>query len=292
MSLQAASGTVPAATRPRLGRALEGALRLPLVPLAMVAVIVFFALFAPLIAAHDPLTPNLLNSLKPPSSVHWFGTDDLGRDIWTRIMYGARVSVIVASSAMALGVGIGVTLAVTAGYLGGALGGFIMRLTDAMLTIPGILVALMFVVAFGPGLKNIIVVIGILQWPGLTRLLYGEVLSLKDRDYVVLARVAGAKPIWIMARHILPNIANTVIVLATLDLGTVILFEAALSFLGLGIPPPTPAWGLMTAEGRQYLASAWWIATLPGMAIAYTVLAVNLLGDWLRDALDPLRRQV
>jgi peptide/nickel transport system permease protein len=207
-------------------------------------------------------------------------------------MYGARISVIVATSAMALGIGIGVVLAIAAGYVSGPLGSFIMRLTDAMLTIPGILVALMFVVAFGPGLKNIIVVIGLLQWPGFTRLLYSEVLTIRGRDYVMLARVAGADPFWIMARHIFPNIVNTVIVLATLDLGTVILFEAALSFLGLGIPPPTPAWGLMTAEGRQYLVTAWWIATLPGMAIAYTVLAVNLLGDWLRDALDPLRRQV
>ena len=220
------------------------------------------------------------------------GTDHLGRDLLTRIIYGARVSLVMAALTLLVGGTMGTVLGLTAGWYGGWIDEAVMRLVDIILALPLILIALVLVVALGPSFQLIIGIMAIAIWPLFTRVTRGEVLRVKTADYVALARVAGAGTLRIMFLHILPGIANSVIVVATLLVGVVILLEAALSFLGAGVPPPTPAWGSMLSEGRDRIAVAWWISTLPGLAIFLTVLSLNLFGDWLRDALDPRLRQL
>ena len=220
------------------------------------------------------------------------GTDHLGRDLLTRIIYGARVSLVMAALTLLVGGTMGTVLGLTAGWYGGWVDEAVMRMVDIILALPLILIALVLVVALGPSFQLIIGIMAIAIWPLFTRVTRGEVLRVKTADYVALARVAGAGTLRIMFIHILPGIANSVIVVATLLVGVVILLEAALSFLGAGVPPPTPAWGSMLAEGRDRIAVAWWISTLPGLAIFMTVLSLNLFGDWLRDALDPRLRQL
>jgi peptide/nickel transport system permease protein len=199
---------------------------------------------------------------------------------------------LVAATVVVSGAGIGTILGLISGYFGGRVDALIMRATDTMLALPWLLIAIVIVAVIGASLKNIILVIVLLQWAGFTRLVRGETLSLRSRDFVALAKVAGGRPLRILAKHILPNVTNTIIVMATLQVGQVILFEAALSFLGVGVPPPTATWGAMVADGRTYIASAWWISLFPGLVITVVCLAANIFGDWLREALDPKRRQV
>ena len=226
------------------------------------------------------------------STKYLLGTDHLGRDLLTRIIFGARISLILAATTLLVGGTVGTMLGLISGWYGGWVDELIMRLVDAQLALPLLLIALVLVVALGSSFGLIIVIIAIWIWPRFARMVRGEVLQLKNMDYVALARVSGASTPRIMFKHILPGTFNTVIVLASLQVGAVLLVEAALSFLAAGVPPPTPAWGSMVADGRDRLADAWWIATIPGLAIMLTVMSLNLFGDWLRDTLDPRLRQI
>ena len=226
------------------------------------------------------------------STKYLLGTDKHGRDILSRIIHGARVSLTVSLLAVVLGGGLGTILGLIAGYFGGIWDGLIMRLVDLMLAFPSILLALVMVAAIGSGYSTVIIVIVVLLWSRYARVVRGEALAIKQSDYIARARVAGASHVRIMIRHIFPNLVNTVIVLATLEVGAVIILESTLSFLGAGIPRPTPAWGVMVADGRELIIANWWIFFFPTMAIVLTVLSMNLLGDWLRDRLDPRLRNV
>lgn len=255
--------------------------------------VLFCAIFAPLISPHDPIKQDIVNVLKPPvwqeggTSAHLLGTDNLGRDILSRIIYGARISAIVGFAGVLFSGTIGTFLGVIAGYFGGRIDSVIMRMTDTMLSLPYILVAIAIIGAIGPSLKNIIIVLALTQWVGYARIIRFEAANLSNSEFIEMAIISGSKWWRIIWVHILPNVLNSAIVLATLDVGKMIVFESALSFLGLGVKPPTPSWGGMLADGRIYLTISWWIATLPGVAIVITVLGGNLLGDWLRDELDP-----
>ena len=230
---------------------------------------------------------------KSGGTTYLLGTDHLGRDLLTRTIHGARISLIMAAVTLGVGGTIGIALGLLAGWYGRFVDEFIMRLVDIELAVPLILVALVLVVALGgPSLTIIVGLLAIWIWPRFARMVRGEVLRLKEMDYVALARVSGASTWRIMLVHLFPGTINTVIVVATLQVGTVILVEASLSFLGAGVPPPTPAWGSMVADGRDRLADAWWIATIPGVVILLTVMALNIFGDWLRDTLDPRLRQL
>lgn len=265
-------------------------------------VLVFPALTAQWTAPHDPLKQQLSKRLtgpvwsssdiKPTSWDNILGTDKQGRDILSRIMHGSRISLMVSLSALAIGGTIGTVLGLISGYFGKWVDHLIMRIVDVFLALPLILMALVIVAVFGPSFWTAIGVISVLLWSRYTRQIRAEVLSIKQMDFVARAKVAGASNVRIIIKHIFPNIVNTLIVLGTLQVGTVILLEATLSFLGAGIPRPNPAWGVMVADGRDHIASAWWIAVMPGIAIMMTVLSMNMMGDWLRDKLDPKLRQV
>jgi peptide/nickel transport system permease protein len=293
----AQAGALPV-TRPwfRLGRISWR--RLPIVPLVILTVVLVAGLGAPVLQPHDPIDGNLSNAQVPPvfmdggTWTHPLGTDQQGRDILSRIMGGATVSLMI-GFAVVLGAGvIGLVIALLAGYFGGWVDQVLSRLTDILLSMPFLLVAIAVVGAVGAGLGNLIAILIVMGWAQYARVLRGEVLRTRNADFVRLARINGAGPLRLMGLHILPNIANTLIVLATLQLGTTIIIEASLSFLGLGVPPPDPSWGGMLADGRPYLTTSWWIAVFPGVAIMLTVLSVNLLGDWLRVRLDPKFRQL
>ena len=297
---------VPAPERVGLPKILRTVKRWPLLPLAMLLLVVFAGVMAPWIAPEDPRKGNLRARMVPPvwleggSMEHVLGTDHLGRDILSRIIHGARISLVVAAVTLGLGGTTGTALGLLAGWYGKWIDEIIMRIVDIALAIPLVLVALVMVVAVGQSFPSelggqtglIILVLAGFFWVRFARLVRGEVLQLKTLDYVALAKVAGASIPRILFVHILPGVINTLIVLATLQVGFVILVESTLSFLGAGVPPPTPAWGSMVAEGRDFLAGAWWIATMPGLAILLTVLSLNLFGDWLRDTLDPRLRQL
>lgn len=267
--------------------------RIPKAAASIIILLLLCAIFSPWIAPHDPIEQNLADALKPPCwqtggmTKYFLGTDNLGRDILSRIVYGARISVIVGFAGVLLSGVFGTFLGVVAGYFGGKIDSVIMRLTDIMLSLPYILIAIAIIGAIGPNLTNIIIVLGVTQWVGYTRIIRFEAMSLSKSEFIEMAIISGTRWWRILLIHILPNVLNSAIVLATLDVGKMIIFEAALSFLGLGVRPPTATWGGMLADGRVYLTFAWWIATFPGIAIAITVLGGNLLGDWLRDELDP-----
>jgi peptide/nickel transport system permease protein len=272
--------------------------RWPVVPVLILAVLITMAVFAPLLTSHNPRIGDLSDQLVPPfwleggSAEFFLGTDGLGRDLWTRLVFGARVSLAVAVVALTIGLSVGVTLGLIAGYIGGLIDELIMRLVDMTLAIPLIFVALVIVVVFGQSLSLLLLLLALFTWNGFARQVRGETLQLKESGYVALAKVAGASVPRILIRHILPGVASTVLVIATLRVPQLILTEAVLSFLGAGVPPPTPSWGAMVSDGRAYIASAWWIAFWPGVAMLLTVIAFNFLGDWLRDRLDPRLRQL
>jgi len=273
--------------------------RYPLVPLALLTfLLVIPALFAAQVAPYDPLKGSLAKRLKPPAwqqggtIEHPLGTDKLGRDMLSRIIYGARVSLMVSLVAIFVGGIIGTGLGLISGYFGGWVDALLMRLVDISLSLPTILLALVLVAAVGPSFGTVITILMIFLWARYARLVRGETLSIKERDFIARARVAGASHIRIMARYIFPNVVNSLVVLATLQVGYVILLESTLSFLGAGLPRPMPAWGLMIADGRELIVTAWWVSMFPGLAIMLTVLSLNLLGDWLRDHLDPKLRHV
>jgi peptide/nickel transport system permease protein len=291
--------TLPWYAAPRVAHAMRQMRRWPVVPLFILTfLLVIPALLAPQVAPYDPLKGSLSKRLKAPawqeggSIAHPLGTDKLGRDIMSRIIYGARVSLAVSLVAIVVGGVVGTSLGLISGYFGGRVDALLMRLVDISLSLPTILLALVLVAAVGPSFWTVITVLVVLLWARYARLVRGETLSIKERDFIARARVAGASHTRIMAKYIFPNVINSLIVLATLQVGYVILLESALSFLGAGLPRPTPAWGLMVADGRELIVSAWWVSMFPGLAIMLTVLALNLLGDWLRDHLDPKLRNV
>ena len=272
--------------------------RWPVLPLVLLALLLVTAAFAPLMAPHDPTVQELKDRNTPPiwyaegSGQYALGTDHLGRDLLSRIVYGARISLLVMGVALVTGCIIGSVLGLVAGYFGGYLDELIMRLVDIWMAIPFILVAMIVAIVMGPSVKLIMGLLALMTWTGFVRNVRAEVLSLKQRDYVALASVAGASTARIISRHILPGVINTITVIATLRVGQLIMAEATLSFLGVGIPAPTPAWGLMVAEGRAYVRSAWWMTFFPGLAILLVVTSLNFMGDWLRDRLDPRLRQL
>ena len=272
--------------------------RLPVVPLIIILGFCLMGILAPLISPHDPLSVKLAVKFLPPAwmeggnPTYFLGTDGLGRDLLSRMIHGARVSLMVMVSCLLTGGGVGLTLGILAGYSGGITDTIISRLIDAMLSLPSILIALAFAIALGPGIGTVILAITILMWSRFARVIRGDVLSIKERDFVDQAIVCGARPARIMATHIFPNTISTFMVLVSLNAGYAITIEASLSFLGAGIPPPTPSWGSICSDGRAFIRSAWWISILPGAAITLLVLALNLFGDWLRDWLDPKLRQL
>jgi len=259
----------------------------------IVLAVAFCALGAPFLALHDPNDQSLRRRLIPPGwegKGTWeypLGTDHLGRDIFSRAIYGSRVSLTVGFSAVLISGTLGVLLGLIAGYHGGKIEAIIMRLVDIQLAFPFILLAISVVAVVGAGLKNVIIVLGIAGWMVYARIVRGEVLSVKEREFVVAAKAVGVRDSLILFRHILPNVLTPVIVVATFSVANVIILEAALSFLGVGVEPAIPTWGGMLADGREYISTAWWLATFPGLAIMFTVLGINLIGDWLRDILDP-----
>jgi peptide/nickel transport system permease protein len=255
--------------------------------LAITFVVFIFALAAPVLAPYDPNEQDYLAITESPSAVHLLGTDDIGRDVLSRIIYGSRVSLEVGLVAVALAVGVGVTVGLLAGYVGGLADDVIMRIVDAVQAFPSLILALAITAALGPSIANAMLAIGFVAAPGMARLARGQTLSIRERDFVAAARVCGASPISIMRQHIWPNVTAPIVVQATLLLGTAIVTEAALSFLGVGVRPPTPSWGAMIRTGSQYLEVAPWIGMASGAAIFLTVLAFNFVGDGLRRALDP-----
>jgi peptide/nickel transport system permease protein len=269
----------------------------PLLPLLVVGLLVFCALFAALLAPHSPIEGSLSKRLIPPlgmegaSLEHVLGTDRLGRDTLSRLIYGAQISLAVSLVGILLTGVVGAAIGLLAGFWGAWVDTLCMRLVDISLSLPGILMAVLLSVVFKPSFTNVVIVVIFLLWPSYARLVRGETLSLKQQEFVALARVAGCSSLTIMCRHLLPNLVPSILVLATLQVGFVIVLEASLSFIGVGIPPPTPSWGVMVADGRGLIEQAWWISILPGLAILVTVISLNILGDWVRDRLDPKLRQ-
>ena len=258
-----------------------------MVGMCMLLLMIFSAIFASVISPYDPLQQDIINSLQPPSAAHFFGTDELGRDIFSRILYGSRISLTVGLIAVSISSVVGCALGAIAGYYGGVLDNVIMRCTDVLMAIPSILLNISIVAALGTGLQNVMIAIGISSVPAYCRIMRASLLSLKDQEFVDASRAAGASDPYIILNHILPNSLAPLIVQATLKIGGAILSCASMSFIGLGIVPPTPEWGAMLSTGRDFLRDAPHLTAFPGMAIMFAVFAMNLMGDGLRDALDP-----
>jgi peptide/nickel transport system permease protein len=290
----------PSETQPRNGMLAKWKLlkRYPVIPSFIILAMIFTALFADILAPYSPYEQSLPNRLKPPfwmergSTNHLLGTDLLGRDVLSRLIHGARISLFVAFMGILVSGSIGAILGIVSGFHGGKIDALIMRACDATLSLPIVLIALLLTVILGPSLANLIYVMGLVLWARYARVIRGETLSWKEQEFIAYARVAGASSFNIMARHIFPNVVNTLMVLITFQTGHVIILESSLSFLGAGVPPPTPTWGGMIAEGRSYIVTGWWLSVFSGLAISLVVLSLNLFGDWLRDYLDPKLRQV
>ena len=272
--------------------------RWPVLSAAIIVILTFVAIFAPWIVPRDPLDSVLLERNVPPA---WYeegtmkyplGKDPIGRDVLSRLIMGTRISLMIVAVSMIVGTVVGTGLGLIAGFKGGIIDEVIMRAVDIWFGIPFILVALIIAVVVGPGLTTMMGLLALASFGGFVRQVRAEVLSLKERDYVALARVAGASTTRILMVHILPGVSSTVMVIATMSTGGLILAESFLSFVGAGVPPPTPTWGAMVADGRGYMRDAWWITVVPGVAILITVMSLNFLGDWLRDKLDPRLRQL
>jgi len=268
----------------------------PIVCGAVIAALTLAALAAPLLP-HDPLHQDLTSRLLPPawvgggSSDHLLGTDGYGRDVLSRLVYGARVSLGVAALAITMGTLLGATTGVVAGYFGGWIDAVLMRAVDLMLSLPALLVGIAVAIALGPSTRNVVLIITVLIFPRIARQIRGDALAIRHQDFVQYARGAGRSRAQIMVRHILPNVTPTLLVMITLEVGHVVLLEATLSFLGAGVPPPAASWGTMVSDGRALLSTGWWVSLFPGLLIVVTILALNTLGDWLRDYLDPRLKQ-
>jgi peptide/nickel transport system permease protein len=263
----------------------------------VILLLVCLAVLAPVITNYDPTTQNLDTRLLHPGFLpggdraHPLGSDHLGRDVWSRIAYGSRISLLVALAAVAGAGALGILLGLISGYFGGLMESSIMGLVDAQLALPFVLLAIAIVAVIGPGVLNTVIVLIIAGWVAYARVVRSVVLTVKEREFVLAARSVGASHLRIIFRHILPNAFGAIIVIVALQIAQMIIAEAALSFLGLGIQPPTPSWGNMVSDGRAYITSAWWVVTLPGIAITITALAINFVGDWLRENLDPRTRK-
>jgi peptide/nickel transport system permease protein len=269
---------------------------LVIVSAVVLVIVILFGIAAPLIAPFDPLEQHFADVLKPPGTLgeagrYWLGTDALGRDLLSRVIFGARISLLVGVLTVAVRGTLGVLIGLVGGYYGGKVDDVLMRIADIQLTLPFLIVAIAVLVVLGPGLINVIIVLGLTGWVDFGRVVRSEVLSIRQRDFIESARTLGASNAYILRRHVLPNTASVVLVIATLQIASVIIAEASLSFLGLGVEALTPTWGKEVSEGRDYAAIAWWLPTFPGIAIFVTVLAINILGDWLRDRWDPRLRR-
>ena len=282
----------------RITGAYQSFRRWPIIPVAIALSLIVVAIFAELVSPHDPLSGDTYDRNEPPawaeggSSQFLLGTDHIGRDVLSRMIFGARVSLLVAVTVLIAGAALGTLVGLVAGYMGGIVDEVLMRLVDFVFALPFIVVALVASVVWGASLELVIILLSLFTWAPFARQVRAESLQLKTMDYVALARVAGASGFRITVRHILPGVVNTVMVLSSLQVGSLILTESVLSFLGVGIPPPQPSWGSMVSEGRQYISTAWWISFFPGFAILLIVFSMNFFGDWLRDKLDPRLRQI
>jgi len=290
---------INATTKDRLRLAYRWFRRYPVLPVFIIVILVIAAVFAPFLTSHDPERAVTLddNEISPfwdqeGSTEYILGTDHLGRDVLARIIFGTRISLGVGLVVLLIGGVVGTTIGIVSGYFGGNVDEVLMRLVDMTLAVPFILVALVVAIVLGNSLTIIVILLVIFFWTGFARQIRAETLQLKTMDYVAFSKISGASSIRIMYKHILPGVFSTLIVVATLTVGTVILVESILSFLGVGVPGPTPTWGAMIADGRNYLTTGWWIAFFPGIALLLTVLAFNFLGDWLRDTFDPKLRQL
>ncbi len=261
-----------------------------LVGLAIILLLILVATFAPLIAPQSPIAQDLAQRLQPPSTAHWLGTDELGRDIYARIVWGSRITLSIVALVVVIIGPVGLLVGTVAGYAGGWLDTVLMRITDVFLAFPRLILALAFVAALGPGIENAIIAIAITAWPPYARLARAETLTVRKSDFIAAAKMQGASPLRIVLFHIAPLCTSSLIVRLTLDMAGIILTAAGLGFLGLGAQPPAPEWGAMISSGRQYVLDYWWVATMPGLAIVIVSLGFNLLGDGLRDVLDPKQR--
>lgn len=264
---------------------------LNLLALGLIAVFLFLVVFGGALAPHDPVKPTIQLKLQPPSSTYWFGTDELGRDLLSRVLSGAKYSLGIAFLILSIALVIGVVIGALAGYLGGLADELLMRVTDLFLAFPALILAMAIAASLGRNLQNVVIALTAVYWPWYARLVRGQVLALKEREFVAAARALGASPGRVLLRHILPNTTAPVIVQLTIDVGYAVLSTAGLSFLGLGAQPPTPEWGSMIAGARTFFREAWWYITFPGLALTLTVVGFNLLGDGLRDYLDPRTRR-